>query len=94
MAAMQKGHAPSDNYTDDAAWDRRQKHRLAGLAAIYRSRDFVSMLTLVSTGVVQADDAPLAPVPDDRACSKRQWELRMQVFRAAVRALIQQATRD
>ena len=82
----------SDNYTDDAAWDRRHKHRLAGVSAISRSRDFVDMMSLISAGELDADAAPQAPDPEDRACSKRQWERRMQVYRAHVKAFIQQAT--
>ena len=89
--AQQKvGRGMCDNYTDDSAWDRRHKHRLAGLAAVYRSRDFVLMLSMIATCELLADDAPLAPNPDDRTCSKRQWERRMQVFRAHVKNFIQQ----
>ena len=99
MAAQQPvqrkaGRESYDNYTDDIAWDRRHKHRLAGLAAVYRSRDFVTMLNMIATCELLADDAPLAPNPDDRACSKRTWELRMQVFRAAVKSFVQQAAHD
>ena len=81
-----------DNYTDDSTWDRRSRHRLAGIAAVYRSRDFVTMLTMTSTGELEASNAPLPPDPGDRTCSKRQWELRMQLWRAAVRGFIEQKT--
>ena len=93
MAEEQRGRREvSDNYTDDAAWDRRQKHRLAGVSAVSRSRDFVDMMSLISAGELDADSAPKAPDPKDRACSKRQWERRMQVYRAHVKAAVQQAT--
>ena len=62
-----------DNYSDDAAWDRRHKHRLAGLAAVKRSRDFVSVLSMVASGELLPEDVPIAPDTDDRTCSKRQW---------------------
>jgi hypothetical protein len=90
MAARRKVDA-CDNYTDDAAWDRRHKHRIAGLAAVHRSRDYFAMLSLIATGEASADWAPLAPGPDDRACSKRTWERRMQAWRAAVKNFVLQA---
>ena len=94
MTALQRaqqkvGRESYDNYSDDIAWDRRHKHRHAGLAAVYRSRDFVTMLSMIATCELLADDAPLAPNPDDRACSKRQWERRMQVWRAHVKNFLQ-----
>ena len=46
----------------------------------------------ISAGELDADSAPKAPDPEDRACSKRQWERRMQVYRAHVKAAVQQAT--
>ena len=98
MAEEQRGRREvSDNYTDDAAWDRRHpapapRICLAGVSAVSRSRDFVDMMSLISAGEIDADSAPKAPDPEDRACSKRQWERRMQVYRAHVKAFIQQAT--
>ena len=62
-----------DNYSDDAAWDRRHKHRLAGLAAVKRSRDFVSVLSMVASGELSPADMPMVPDADDRTSSKRQW---------------------
>ena len=63
----------SDNYSDDSAWDRRHKHRLAGVAAVKRSSGFVFLLSLIATGELSAEDVPFAPTPEDRTCSKRQW---------------------
>ena len=72
----------------DSVWSSRHKHRHAGLAAAYRSRDVVTMLILTSTGELPADDSPAPPDPDDRNVSKRQWELQMQHWRAAVKNFI------
>ena len=90
MAARRKGDV-CDNYADDAVWDRRHKHRVAGLAAVHRSRDFFAMLSLIAAGEASADRAPLEPRPDDRACSKREWERRVQAWRDAVKSFVQQA---
>jgi len=81
-----------DNRTDDTSWDRRQKHRRAGLAAVLRAKDAANMAELISTGELLGDAAPQPPDPEDRACSKRQWERRMQAYRANVKTFVQQAT--
>ena len=83
----------SDN-SDDIIWDRRREHRLAGLATAHRSRDVVAMLLMTSTDELSANDAPIPPDPEDRNLSKRQWELRMQAWRASVKSFVQQATRE
>ena len=72
----------------DSVWSSRHKHRHAGLAAAYRSRDVITMLILTSTGELPADDSPAPPDPDDRNVSKRQWELQMQHWRSAVKNFI------
>ena len=76
--ALQKGKREVCDNTDDSTWDRSQKHRKAGLDAVYRSRDFIIMLSMTSTGELAADDAPRPPDPNDRSLGKRQWELGMQ----------------
>ena len=81
-----------DNYSDDTAWDRRHKHRVAGLAAIKRSRDFVSVLSMVASGELPQGSVPMAPDADDRACGKRQWEFRMQQWRGQLKYVIEQST--
>ena len=83
-----------DNYSDDAAWDRRHKHRLAGLAAVKRSRDFVSVLSMVASGELLPEDVPVAPNADDRMCCKRQWERSMQQWRGLLKCVLQQSTQD
>ena len=55
----------ADN-SDDVVWDRRHKHRHAGLAGTYKSRDVVQMQILISVGDVSPDEAPTPPDPDDR----------------------------
>jgi hypothetical protein len=75
--------------TDDATWDRRNKHRRAGVDAVYRSRDFLIMQSMISDGELSAGDAPQAPDPNDRACGKRQWERSMRAWRDAVKNYIQ-----
>ena len=66
--------AGADN-RDDVIWDRRYKHRHAGLAGVYSSRDVIQMQVLISAGELSRDDAPTPPDPSDRSLSKRQWEL-------------------
>ena len=62
-----------DKFSDDAAWDRRQTHRRAGLAAVKRSRDFLAVQTMVVAGDLSPEDVPTAPDSEDRTRSKRQW---------------------
>ena len=59
----------------DAIWDRRYKHRNAGLAGVYNSRDVIQMQVLISAGELAHDDVLTPPDPSDRSLSKRQWEL-------------------
>ena len=66
--------AGADN-RDDVIWDRRHKHRRAGLAGVYKSCDVIQMQILISAGELSHDDAPTPPDPSDRSLSKRQWEL-------------------
>ena len=82
-----------DNYTDDAAWDRRHKHRsLAGLQAVQRSRDFSFVQSMVASGELLPEDVPTAPNADDRMCGKRQWERSMQQWRWLLKSVLQQST--
>ncbi len=80
--------AVSDN-TGDAVWQRRCRHRLAGVLAAQRSRDFNTRLAKLSAGEQSQEGAPLAPDPEDRSVSKRQWERSMQQWRQAIRAFAQ-----
>ena len=92
MAAQEgDGRSSCDNYTDDAAWEHRHRHRLTGLAAVCRSRNYVTLLILLAVGEIRTDDAPLVPDPYDRTCSKREWERRMQLWRSQVKTIIEQA---
>jgi hypothetical protein len=83
-----------DNYTDDAAWDRRHKHRLAGLEAVQRSRDFTFVQSMVASGELLPGHVPIAPNADDRMCGKKQWERRMQQWRGLLKCVIKQSTQD
>jgi len=83
-----------DNYTDDAAWDRRHKHRLAGLEAVQRSRDFTFVQSMVASGELMPEHVPIAPSADDRMCGKKQWERRMQQWRGLLKCVIKQSTQD
>ena len=87
--AQKKSTRETCDNSDDSKWDRRQKHRKAGLDAVYRSHNFITLVSMTSTGERSLNDAPTAPDPHDRGLSKRQWELRMQVFKAAVKSSIQ-----
>jgi len=77
--------------TQEAVWDHRSKHRNAGVKAVHRSRDYVTMLLLTSTGELSSDDAPTPPDPSDRTLSKRQWEMRMMLWRAALKDFVNSA---
>lgn len=68
-----------DNYTDDAAWDRRHKHQ-----AVQRSRDFTFL----------PGHVPIAPNADERMCGKKQWERRMQQWRGLLKCVIKQSAQD
>ena len=90
---MTKAIRGCDNYTDDAAWDRRHKHRsLAGLQAVQRSRDFSFVHSMVASGELLPEDVPTAPNADDRMCGKRQWERSMQQWRWLLKSVLQQST--
>jgi hypothetical protein len=56
-------------------WDRRHKHRHAGLAGTYKSRDVVQMQIRIPVGELSPDEAPTPPDPDGPSIGKRQWEL-------------------
>ena len=83
-----------DNYSDDGAWDRRHKHRLAGLEAVQRSRDFSFVQSMVASGELLQEDVPMAPNADDRTCGKRQFERRVQQWRGHLKCVLQQSTQD
>ena len=76
----------ADN-SDDVVWDRRHKHRQAGLAGLCKSRDVILMHSLISAGELSHDDAPTPPDPDDRSLGKRQWELGTVKYSSAMEAL-------
>ena len=60
---------------DEAAWERRTAHRLAGVVAIKRSAHYLSVTE--DTGTAR----PKTPDPRDRTVSKRGWERGVQVWR-------------
>ena len=91
---MTKAIRECDNYTDDAAWDRRHKHRLAGLEAVQRSRDFTFVQSMVASGELMPEHVPIAPSAADRMCGKKQWERRMQQWRGLLKCVIKQSTQD
>ena len=79
------------NYSDEMIWDRRRKHRLAGVEAVRRSRDFALVQSMVASGEILPEDVPMAPDADDRTFAKRQWERRMQQWRANLKDVVRQA---
>ena len=91
---MTKAIRGCDNYTDDAAWDRRHKHRLAGLEAVQRSCDFTFAQSMVASGELLPGHVPIAPNADDRMCGKKKWERRMQQWRGLLKCVIKQSTQD
>ena len=65
---------------------------MAGLAAVKRSRDFVCVQSMVASGDLRPEEAPVAPDADDRTCAKRQWERRMQQWRAQLKYVVLMST--
>ena len=61
--------------SDDTIWDRKHRHRHAGLASAHRSPDVIQMYVLISTEELPPEEEPMPPDPYDRKLSKRQWEL-------------------
>ena len=80
---------PARTEGDDHGMDHQSKKRLAELGAAYRKRDVVSMLSMISSEELDGNGAPNAPDPKDGSLSKRQWQLSMQVWKAAVKNYIQ-----
>ena len=80
-------------------WDRRVMHRVAGLEAIYRSREyqawklmletssFHAYLETVETGRLAEMRALKPPSPWNESLSKRAWEKAMQAWRRELRSL-------
>ena len=80
-----------NNYADDEEWRRRYEHRAAALLAVHRSECYMTVINLLSTGVLSTDDLPAAPDPADRNCSKRQWEHTMQAYRHCLQICTERA---
>ena len=74
--------------TDDWVWERRRSHRLAGVLAGPKSSDFITMLAKLSAGELPQEETPIAPDPDGRSISKRQWEKSVAKWRRAIRYLV------
>ena len=80
-------------------WDRRVMHRVAGVEAIYRSREyqawklmletssFRAYLETVETGRLAEMRALKPPSPWNESLSKRAWEKAMQAWRRELRSL-------
>ena len=82
-------------------WDRRVMHRVAGVEAIYRSREYHAWQLISESGSFFAyleteDPERLAalqalepPSPWDKSLTKRAWEKAMQAWRRELRGLAQ-----
>ena len=68
---------------------RQSKQRHAELVAACRTRDAFAMLNMISTGELDGSWAPNAPDPEDDTLTKRQWQLSLQAWRAAVKSFVQ-----
>ena len=69
------------NNADDKEWRRRYERRAAALLAVHRSECYMTVINMLTMGVLSTDDLPAAPEPADRSCSKRKWERTMQAYR-------------
>jgi hypothetical protein len=66
-------------------WQRRCRHRLAGVAAVKRSSEYINVL------MDEAEHSlarPSSPDPHDESLSKRQWERGMQAWRTQLADLV------
>ena len=80
-------------------WDRHVMHRVAGVEAIYRSREYQAWKLMLETSSFRAYleteeterlaalQALLQPSPLDRSLTKRAWEKAMQAWRRELRRL-------
>ena len=86
--------------TPATEWDRRLKHRAAGVEAIFRTREygarklmlestFRTYLETEETDRLAALQALEPPSPLDRSLTKRAWEKAMQAWRRELRSLTQ-----
>ena len=67
----------------EEVWQRRSAHRAAGVAAVKRSADYISVAA--SPRVPR----PNTPDPTDRMLSKRAWERGVQQWRMDLKAVVQ-----
>ena len=77
--------------TDD--WERRVRHRLAGVSAVKSAEDnyynFVNVC--VDGGCLDAQAKPSTPDPHDVTLSKRVWEAQMKLWRHKLRCAFEKA---
>ena len=73
----------ADEECDEEVWQRRSAHRLAGIAAVKRSADYIS--ATADRGVRR----PRTPDATDRKLSKRAWERAVQQWRKALKEVVQ-----
>lgn len=80
-AVVDAGPEPGAIEVDDEdTWQRREAHRAEGVAAVKRSRHYLTVTE--DTGNAR----PKTPNPRDRTLSKRGWERGMQVWRFKLEA--------
>ena len=82
-------------------WDRRLMHRVAGVEAICRTREYEAWKLMRESSsfcayLERVDPERLAvlhclqqPSPRDRSITKRAWEKAMQAWRRELRSLIE-----
>ena len=68
---------------NEEVWQRRSAHRLAGVAAVKRSTDYIG--ATADTGVRR----PRTPDAMDRKLSKRAWERAVQQWRKDLKEVVQ-----
>ena len=66
-------------------WQRRCRHRLAGVAAVKRSSEYINVLMNEAEHSLAR---PSSPDPHDESLSKRQWERGMQAWRTQLADLV------
>ena len=68
--------------SNEEDWQRRLAHRAAGVAAVKRSADYLSVTADPNVA------RPTTPDPTDRTLSKRTWERGVQLWRFALRDVV------
>ena len=80
--------AASTPYARYDEQDRRFFRRVAGLRAVHRSQDYITVIVGVAMGELTQHGIPVAPDPEEQI-PKREWESNMQSYRRQLRECVE-----